>query len=106
VRARPFHRNFPEPLPSTLDEITNGRRRAAGARARPPRCRSPLSGGGDVPRRGVKFPDLPGGIGQVGVIQLRRHIVFLGLCQQSAEPQRLFEELERDVERLLSLVDP
>ena len=56
--------------------------------------------------RGVKFPDQPGGIGQVGVIQLRRHIVFLGLCQQSAEPQRLFEELERDVERLLSLVDP
>ena len=66
----------------------------------------PPSGERDVPRGGVKFPDLPGGIGQVGVIQLRRHIVFLGLCQQSAEPQRLFEELERDVERLLSLVDP
>jgi len=25
---------------------------------------------------GVKFPDLPGGTSQVGVIQLRRHIVF------------------------------
>jgi hypothetical protein len=55
VRARPFHRNFPKPLPSTLDEITNGRWRAA-ALARPPRCRSPPSGGEDVPRLRIKFP--------------------------------------------------
>jgi hypothetical protein len=54
----------------------------------------------------VEFPDLPGGTGQVGVIQPGRHIVFFGLCEESAEPQRLFEECEGDVERLLPLLDP
>ena len=44
--------------------------------------------------------------GQVGVIQLRGHIVFFGLCEESAEPQRLFEERQGDVKRLLPLLDP
>src|SRR4029077_13219343 len=55
---------------------------------------------------GVDFPDLPGGIGQIGVIHPRCHIVFLGLCEETAEPQRLFEECQGDVERLLPLLDP
>jgi hypothetical protein len=64
------------------------------------------SGGGDVPRGAIKFPDLPGGIGQVG-----RHSPATPHCLPRPVPavrgpQRLFEELERDVERLLALVDP
>src|SRR5207244_7085113 len=55
---------------------------------------------------GVEFPDLPGGTGQVGVVQPRGHIVLFGLGEESAEPQRLFEERERDFERLLPLLDP
>jgi hypothetical protein len=43
----------------------------------------------------VEFPDLPGGTSQVGVIRLRRHVVFFGLCEESAEPQRLFAERQR-----------
>jgi hypothetical protein len=54
----------------------------------------------------VKFPDVPSGPHQVGVIQLRGHIVFFGLCEEPAEPQRLFEERQGDVERLLPLLDP
>jgi hypothetical protein len=50
---------------------------------------------------GVEFPDLPGGTGQVGVIQLRRHIVFFGLCEEPAESHRLFEERQGDVDRCL-----
>jgi hypothetical protein len=34
----------------------------------------------------VEFSDLPGGICQVRVIQQRSHIVFVGLCEQAAEP--------------------
>src|SRR5207249_8453040 len=54
----------------------------------------------------VEFPDLPGGTGQVGVIHQRRHISLFGLCEEPAEPQRLFEERQSDVERLLPLLDP
>src|SRR3984893_12789792 len=68
-------------------------------------CSLPSSGR-LAPCSGVEFPDLPGGTGQVGVIQLRGHIVFFGLCEESAEPQRLFEERERDFERLLPLLHP
>src|SRR5439155_18609710 len=54
----------------------------------------------------VEFPDLPSRTDQVGVIQLRCNIVFFGLCEDSAESQRLFEERQGDVERLLPLLDP
>ncbi len=47
---------------------------------------------------GVELPDLPGGLGQVGVIQLHRHVVFFGLRKESAEPQRLLEEGESRIE--------
>ena len=52
----------------------------------------------------VEFSDLPGGTSQVGVIQPQRHIVLFGL--EPAEPQRLFEERQGDVERLLPFLDP
>src|ERR1700730_6924021 len=58
-----------------------------------------LSSGRLVSCSSVEFPDLPGGTGQVGVIQPGRHIVFFGLCEESAEPQRLFEERQGEVER-------
>jgi hypothetical protein len=32
----------------------------------------------------VEFPDLPDGIGQVGVIRLRSHLVFFGLGEEAA----------------------
>ncbi len=34
---------------------------------------------------GVELSDLPGGLGQVGVIQLCRHIVFFGLVRGTAK---------------------
>jgi hypothetical protein len=55
---------------------------------------------------GVEFPDLPGGTGDVGVVQPRGYIVLFGLCEESAEAQRLSEQRERDFERLLPLLDP
>jgi hypothetical protein len=55
---------------------------------------------------GVDFPDLPGGIDQVDIIRLRRHLVFFGLCEGSPEPQRLFEESQGDIERLLPFLNP
>src|SRR5262245_24840285 len=54
----------------------------------------------------VEFADLPGGAGEVAVIQPRCHIILFGLGQEAAEAQRLFEERERDIERLLPLLDP
>jgi hypothetical protein len=35
---------------------------------------------------GVELSDLAGRPGQVGVVQLRRHFVFFGLCKEPAEP--------------------
>jgi hypothetical protein len=64
------------------------------------------SSGGYVPCGGVEFPDPPGGTGQVGVIQLRRDIVSFGLCEEPAETQRLFDERQGDIERLLPFLDP
>src|SRR6266446_4989017 len=64
------------------------------------------SSGRLVACRSVEIPDLPGGTGQVGVIHQRRRLPLFGLCEEPAEPQRLFEERERDVERLLPLLDP
>lgn len=59
-----------------------------------------------MPGSGVEFPDLAGSTGQVGVIEPQGHGVFFRLCEEPAEPQRFFEELEGDVERLLPLLDP
>ena len=59
-----------------------------------------------MPCGGVEFPDLLGGTGQVGVIELRRDIVFFGLREEPAEPQWLFKERQGDTERLLPLFDP
>src|SRR5215468_4606766 len=72
----------------------------------PAAARSSRSSGRLVSGSGVEFADLPGGTGEVAVIQLRGHIVLFGLGEEPAEPQRLFEERERDVERLLPLLDP
>src|ERR1700731_1425425 len=59
-----------------------------------------------MPGSGVELPDLEGSTGQVGVIEPQGHNVFFRLCEEPAEPQRFFEELEGDVERLLPLLDP
>jgi hypothetical protein len=51
-------------------------------------------------------PDLAGGTDQVGVIQLRRDIVFVGLGEEPTKTHGLFEERQGDIERLLPLLDP
>jgi len=51
-------------------------------------------------------PDLAGGTDQVGVIQVRRDIVFVGLGEEPTETQGIFEERQGDIERLLPLLDP
>jgi hypothetical protein len=63
--------------------------------------RGSLSSGGHTPCGGVELPDLAGGTDQVGVIQLRRGIVFVGLGEEPAEAQGLFEERQGDIERRL-----
>src|SRR5277367_988550 len=78
-----------------------------GGCAAPFRFTRPLpSGGGGVAGGGVDFADLPGGVGQVGVVQLRGHIVFFGLGEEPAEPQWLIEKRQGDVYRPLPLLDP
>ena len=52
------------------------------------------------------MPDLAGGTDQVGVIQLRRDIVFVGLGEEPAETQGLFEERQGDIERRLPFFNP
>jgi hypothetical protein len=69
---------------------------------RPRRFCCPGSSCGDAHCGGVEFSDLPGRHWQVRVVQLRSHIIFVGLREQATEPQRLFEERHSDVERLLS----
>jgi hypothetical protein len=110
--------------PSTLDQVACCARKAVTspraclrwrprhrtdlAVKRPPRPLRACSlrlGSGDVACGGVDFPDLPGGIDQVDIIRLRRHLVFFGLCEESAEPQRLFEESQGDIERLLPFLN-
>jgi hypothetical protein len=55
---------------------------------------------------GVELPDLAGGTDQVGVVQLGRDSVFVGLGQNPAEAQGLFEERQGDIERRLSFSNP
>ena len=55
---------------------------------------------------GVDFPDLPRGIGQIGVTQMQCHVILFGLREESAKPQRLFKKRERNIERRLPIVDP
>ena len=52
------------------------------------------------------MPDLAGGTDQLGVIQLRRDIVFVGLGEEPAETQRLFEKSQGDIERRVPLFNP
>jgi hypothetical protein len=59
-----------------------------------------------MPGSGVELPDPAGSPGQVGVIEPQGHSVFFRLCEEPAESQRFFEEVEGDVERLLPLLDP
>src|ERR1700757_2498928 len=66
----------------------------------------PALSGGRALGSGVEFPDLPGGSGQVRVIQPRRHIVLFSLCEEPAKEQRLFEAFEGDIERLLPFLPP
>jgi len=61
---------------------------------------------GDMPCGGVEVPDLPGDTHQVGIIQLRRHIVFVGLGEEPAKTQGLVEERQGDIERRLPFFDP
>jgi hypothetical protein len=51
-------------------------------------------------------PDLAGGTDQVGVIQLRRDIVFVGLSEEPAETQGLVEERQGDIEWRLPFFNP
>jgi len=51
-------------------------------------------------------PDLAGGTDQVGFIQLRRDIVFVGLGEEPAETQGLVEKCQRDIERRLPFFNP
>jgi hypothetical protein len=59
-----------------------------------------------MPCGGVELPDLAGGIDQVGIIQLRRDIVFVGLGEEPAETQRLVEKRQGDIERRLPFLNP
>ena len=52
------------------------------------------------------MPDLAGGTDQVGVIQLRRDIVFVGLGEEPAETQGLVEKCQDDIERHLPFFNP
>ena len=52
------------------------------------------------------MPDLAGGTDQVGVIQLRRDIVFVGLGEEPAETQGLVEKCQGDIERRLPFFNP
>ena len=52
------------------------------------------------------MPDLAGGTDQVGVIQLRRDIVFVGLGEEPAETQWLLEKRQGDIERRLPFLNP
>src|SRR5438105_10539487 len=61
---------------------------------------------GDMPCGGVAVPDLPGDTHQVGIIQLRRHIVFVGLGEEPAKTQGLVEDRQGDIERRLPFFDP
>src|SRR5579884_2170957 len=77
------------------------------------RCRRPASaivpprrsGGRALVRGSVDVPDLPGGLPQLVVAQLRRHLVLFGLREKAAEAQRLLEEPQGGVERALPLGD-
>jgi len=51
-------------------------------------------------------PDLAGGTDQVGVIQLRRDIVFVRLGEEPAETQGLVEERQGDIKRRLPFFNP
>ena len=59
-----------------------------------------------MPCGGVEVPDLAGGADQVGLIQLRRDIVFVGLGEEPAETQGLVEERQGDIERRLPFFNP
>ena len=59
-----------------------------------------------MPCGGIKVPDLAGGTDQVGVIQLRRDIVFVGLGEEPAETQGLVEKCQDDIERRLPFFNP
>ena len=52
------------------------------------------------------MPDLAGGTHQVGVVQLRGDSVFVGLGEEPAETQGLFEERQGDIERHLPFFNP
>src|SRR5205823_12159114 len=55
--------------------------------------------------RGAERADLAGGVLQLFIAQLQRHLVLLGQREQAAEAKRLFEECQGGVERSLSLCD-
>src|SRR5438132_1712561 len=82
------------------------RRQGLGGGRRCPRadwswCRS----GRRALMRGAERANLAGGVLQLRIAQLRRHLVLLGQRQQSAEPQRLFKECHRGIERSLPLCE-
>ena len=52
------------------------------------------------------MPDLAGGTDQVGFIQLRRDIVFVGLGEEPAETQGFVEECQGDIEGRLPFFNP
>src|SRR5439155_22106018 len=82
-------------------------------------CRQGLGGGRRCPRadwswcrsgrralmRGAERAYLAGGVLQLRIAQLRRHLVLLGQRQQSPEPKRLFKECHRGIERSLPLCE-
>jgi hypothetical protein len=59
-----------------------------------------------MPCGGVEVPDLTGGTDQIGVIQLRRDIVFVGLGEEPAETLGLVEKRQSDVERRVPFFNP
>jgi len=59
-----------------------------------------------MPRGGVELSDLAGGTHQVGVVQLHSDSVFVGLGEEPAETQGLFEERQGDIERRLPFFNP
>jgi len=56
-------------------------------------------------RGGAERADLAGGVLQLFIAQLRRHLVLLGQREESSETKRLFEECQRGIERTLPLCD-
>src|SRR5262249_53213578 len=60
----------------------------------------------DMPRGRVELPDLAGGTHQVGVVQLCSDSVFVGLGEEPAETQGLFEERQGDIERRPPFFNP